>query len=163
MITPEEFQNLNNNDKESNFKIASVDPNYTSGLVKLKFEGENTLSTKGYMFLNSYKPQPNDRVLLVKVADTFIIMDKIVNTVAEGGNSFANLTADNLTVTNTATVGALTDSGNLAHTGQRIGFFGKTPAVKTPLSTVNPSTFTLNIACSCINNIVTVLQSYGLF
>lgn len=154
MITAEEFLNLESKDNAPNFKLATVDPAYTEGLVKLRFDGEDIVSQKGYMFLSSYKPAANDRVLLVKVADTYIIMDKIVSAAPTGG-----VTTDSLTVTGTANVNILSVTGDtnvntltatgavdfdstlnvdgnstlrgeLAHRGTRLSFYNASPISK---------------------------------
>jgi microcystin-dependent protein len=58
-------------------KLAVVDPSYTSGWPKVTFEGESTLSGKLYPFLDSYSPSPSDRVVLVPVGSTWLIIGAI--------------------------------------------------------------------------------------
>jgi hypothetical protein len=61
----------------SNYKLATVTS--TSGGVSVQFDGETTPSTKKYKRLASYSsPTVNDRVLLVKVGGTYVIIGKIV-------------------------------------------------------------------------------------
>jgi hypothetical protein len=55
-------------------RIATVDPAYTTGNPKVTFEGESTLSAKGYPFLDSYVPIATDRVVLCPVGTTYMIM-----------------------------------------------------------------------------------------
>jgi hypothetical protein len=125
MITPEEFLKINGDDKESNFKLATVDPAYTTGLIKLIFDGESAVSEKGYMFLSSYEPAPNDRVLLIKVADTYIVMDKIVTekTATSATAQYTDVTVTNkvttkdLQATGATTLAGVTTSGNLVVNG----------------------------------------------
>lgn len=51
----------------------------TAGGVKVQFDGETTPSTKLYKRLASYSsPAVNDRVLLVNVGGTYVIIGKIV-------------------------------------------------------------------------------------
>lgn len=66
-------------------RLAIVDSAYTTGLPKLQFEGEvdedgvtPVLSTKQYSHLSSYSPAANDRVVVVKIAATWIIIGKVV-------------------------------------------------------------------------------------
>lgn len=43
-----------------------IDSTYTgTGKPKIKFDGEETVSGKAYMFLNSYHPKANDRVIIL--------------------------------------------------------------------------------------------------
>ena len=50
----------------------------TSGGVKVRFDGETAPSTKLYKRLASYSPTVNDRVLLVNVGGTYIVLGKII-------------------------------------------------------------------------------------
>lgn len=68
-------------------RIAVIDPAYSSGNPKVTFEGESTMSTKGYPFLSSYTPVATDRVVLVPIGTTYLIVGKIDN----GVNSIATL------------------------------------------------------------------------
>lgn len=52
--------------KEKFIQFARADPNYTSGLPRLIFEGESMISGKTYSYLLSYTPHPNDRVMAAK-------------------------------------------------------------------------------------------------
>lgn len=61
----------------SDYKLATVTS--TSGGVSVQFDGETTPSTKKYKRLASYSsPTVNDRVLLIKVGGTYVIIGKIV-------------------------------------------------------------------------------------
>ena len=61
----------------SDYKLATVTS--TSGGVSVQFDGETTPSTKKYKRLASYSsPTVNDRVLLVKVGGTYVIIGKVV-------------------------------------------------------------------------------------
>jgi hypothetical protein len=59
--------------KEKFIQFARADPNYTSGLPRLIFDGESTISGKAYPYLSS-TPQPNDRLMVVKG----VVVEKIV-------------------------------------------------------------------------------------
>ncbi len=60
------------------FSLGTIDPNYSSGTPRVLFDGENTVSTKRYSYLDSYKPAARDRVLLVNISGTHIIVGKIM-------------------------------------------------------------------------------------
>lgn len=61
----------------SDYKLATVTS--TSGGVSVQFDGETTPSAKKYKRLASYSnPAVNDRVLLVKVGGSYVILGKIV-------------------------------------------------------------------------------------
>ena len=61
---------------DADMRLATVTS--TAGGVKVQFDGETTPSTKLYKRLASYSPTVNDRVLLVNVGGTYIIVGKIV-------------------------------------------------------------------------------------
>jgi len=61
----------------SEYKLGTVTS--TSGGVFVQFDGETTASQKSYKRLASYSnPAVNDRVLLIKVGGTYIILGKVV-------------------------------------------------------------------------------------
>ena len=61
----------------SEIKLASV-KSVTGGVI-VQFDGETSPSTKTYKRLASYSsPAVNDRVLLVRISGTYIILGKIV-------------------------------------------------------------------------------------
>lgn len=61
----------------SDYKLGTVTS--TSGGVSVQFDGETTPSAKKYKRLASYSsPTVNDRVLLIKVGGTYVIIGKVV-------------------------------------------------------------------------------------
>ena len=61
----------------SEYKLGTVTS--TSGGIYVQFDGETTPSTKKYKRLASYSnPAVNDRVLLIKVGGSYVILGKIV-------------------------------------------------------------------------------------
>lgn len=61
-------------------KLATVDPTYTgTGPPRVTFDGETTLSSKVYAFVDSYRPAAGDRVALIPVGTTYLIAGKIDN------------------------------------------------------------------------------------
>jgi hypothetical protein len=83
-----------------------------AGTAQIRFEGEEDPSDRQYPYLASYKPVVNDRVLLLPIAGTYIIVGKVLYNTAPP--SASSLTLTSLTVT---------DSFN--HSGGWLGFFGK--------------------------------------
>lgn len=54
---------------------------YTSGTgVALTIDGESTPTTKNYLFLASYSPAVNDRVLIEEISGTYVVIGKVVST-----------------------------------------------------------------------------------
>lgn len=62
--------------KERQFKLGTVTS--ISGGISVQFDGETTVSQKIYKRLSSYSPAVNDRVLLCRVAGTYIILGKVI-------------------------------------------------------------------------------------
>lgn len=60
-------QMIFDDEPQQNIKLrfAKVDPNYISGRPSLIFDGETTPTVKTYLFLTSYQPKPNDRVMVL--------------------------------------------------------------------------------------------------
>jgi len=75
--TAEEFIQMNQPDPKNPFKLGRV-VSVTDGLPSILFDGEETASGKLYARLDSYTPTVNDRVLLVKVSGTYIVLGKVV-------------------------------------------------------------------------------------
>lgn len=55
-----------------------IDSGYTSGKPKVRFVGEDEIGEKTYPYLSSYVPAASDRVLMVRLGKTFIIVGKIL-------------------------------------------------------------------------------------
>ena len=61
----------------SEYKLGTVTS--ISGGISVQFDGETAPSSKKYKRLASYSnPAVNDRVLLIKVGGTYVILGKIV-------------------------------------------------------------------------------------
>jgi hypothetical protein len=63
-------------------RLAVVDPAYTSisyptTLPKVTFEGESTLSDKRYLVVGNYLPRPSDRVVMLPVGHTYVILGAV--------------------------------------------------------------------------------------
>jgi hypothetical protein len=72
-------------------KLATIDPAYTVGslndvtLPKVTFDGETTMSTKRYPIVDGYIPSPSQRVLLVPVGRTYVIVGAVSHANAHNG------------------------------------------------------------------------------
>lgn len=80
-------------------KLATIDPAYSafSGLypsgvnpARVTFDGESTLSAKAYPIASGYIPQPGNRVYLVPIGNTYLIVGTISNLAAQGFYSSAS-------------------------------------------------------------------------
>lgn len=65
-------------------RLARIDPAYVAGsfpgtLPKVTFEGEDSLSTKRYPVVSGYSPVPSDRVIMLPVGSTYVILGKIIS------------------------------------------------------------------------------------
>lgn len=61
----------------SEYKLGTVTS--TSGGIYVQFDGETTPSTKKYKRLASYSsPTVNDRVMMVKIGGSYVILGKVV-------------------------------------------------------------------------------------
>jgi hypothetical protein len=73
-------------------RIGTVDPSYdpfvgypaACPLPKITFDGEGTLSGRQYAILNGYVPAAGDRVLLVPVGNTFIVLGRVSSQSPQG-------------------------------------------------------------------------------
>jgi len=74
---------------DKGIKLAVIDSAYVSSsfaagtLPRVTFEGESTLSTKFYPVLGPYWPQPSDRVAMVPIGTTWLIIGPV--STADGG------------------------------------------------------------------------------
>lgn len=60
------------------FRLGTIPAGYISGKPTVQFDGENTVSTKKYSYLSSYTPAANDKVLLARVGNGWVIIGKIL-------------------------------------------------------------------------------------
>ena len=79
MITPEQFLNIAKDVKaDKAFRLAIIENGYTEGKPRVIFDGETKQTAKRYPYLGSYVPAAGDRILLAKIAGSFIILGKVV-------------------------------------------------------------------------------------
>lgn len=64
--------------EKSLFRLGRVDPDYSGGRPSVIFSGESMKSGKQYPYLSSYKPAANDKILLVSVGNSYVIIGKII-------------------------------------------------------------------------------------
>ncbi len=65
--------------KQEAFRLGKVDSSYTSGLPKVLFDGDDVASDKLYAHNAGYTPVADDRILLARVGNTYVILCKIKN------------------------------------------------------------------------------------
>lgn len=79
MITEEDFLKITQGkEKETVFRLGKIDPAYSTGRPSIVFDGETTATTKQYPYLSPYAPTAGDRVLLAKVAGSYLILGKVI-------------------------------------------------------------------------------------
>ena len=62
---------------------------YTNGQgATVRIDGETTATTKKYMWLSSYRPLTNDRVLIAEVGDQYVILGKVTTDTAASALAF---------------------------------------------------------------------------
>lgn len=60
-------------------KLGTIPVTYTTGKPTVQFDGETSPSAKQYPYLASYTPVAGDRVLLVRVGNSWVIQGKIIS------------------------------------------------------------------------------------
>jgi hypothetical protein len=63
---------------EAPFSLGKVSSTHSSGRPQIVFDGEDSASSKRYPYLSSYTPSANDRVLLVNVGGSHVVVGKII-------------------------------------------------------------------------------------
>lgn len=85
MLQPNEFYQLleefyaSKKKVEPLFRLGTVDLAYTSGLPKVKLDGDESVTVKEYSHIRNYSPRAGDRVVLALVGNTYIIIGRIRN------------------------------------------------------------------------------------
>ena len=73
-----DFLNIMREDNTSEvFILGTVDRDHKEGRPKIQFDGEDALSEKSYPCISSYTPKPNDRVLMVRLNGTQVVLGSI--------------------------------------------------------------------------------------
>ena len=73
-----EFLNIMAPVNENTYRLGVVDSIYINGRPQIVFDGETVASTKQYPYMASYTPTAGDRVLMLIVANSFVILGKII-------------------------------------------------------------------------------------
>jgi len=57
-------------------KLGNIASDYvgSSGLPRVRFDGDTVTSPNGFQFIKSYRPQANDRVLMIPVGTSYVIV-----------------------------------------------------------------------------------------
>jgi hypothetical protein len=105
-------------------KIGTIDPAFTSGLPKVTFDGETTMSSKTYAYIGS-RPAAGSRVVLAPVGTGYVILGAIGTESASNNGYFNNLTvAGSASIAGAESVGAaitVTRSSGAAYNAQQTG------------------------------------------
>lgn len=59
-------------------RLGTVDPAYASGRPRVTLDGTTALSPAGFPRNNNYTPVAGDRVLLLPVGSSFVVLCKVV-------------------------------------------------------------------------------------
>lgn len=68
---------LNRKTAQVGDKLGIVVEIFSNGNPKIKFDGENIPSEKEYTRLSSYSPEVGDRVLLLYISGTYVVLGKV--------------------------------------------------------------------------------------
>jgi hypothetical protein len=90
-------------------KLATVDSTYvgSNGLPKVKFDGDTTLSPNGFSVIRGYRPQANDRVLMVPAGNSYVIVGPLTVNTNTLFQPSANLTVTTSITTQPFTLGTI--------------------------------------------------------
>lgn len=73
------IRNIIASERLETFALGTVPADYTTGLPTVKFDEETVASTKQRPHLSSYAPAANDRVMLAKVSNEWVIIGKVTS------------------------------------------------------------------------------------
>ncbi|WP_273327871.1 hypothetical protein [Vallitalea guaymasensis] len=185
----EVIENTKQEEIQKPFKLGIVKGLFENKTAKIQFDGEENASEKQYSYLADYKPAVNDRVLLARVADTYIVINKINYKVEPPEPPKPTNTFSQLYVNGTAQIRTLDVNGNAELQGAKftggvdfhsgvefhsstvckssfrtdgsLGFFNRTPTYKRSVRSLYSSDN--SSLKNKINEMITVLNQYGLF
>jgi len=78
MFSAEDYINDLKKPTPSMYKLDKISASYTSGRPSVIFDGESVDTVKKYPYISSYTPVADDRVLLLKVSGSYVIIGNIV-------------------------------------------------------------------------------------
>jgi hypothetical protein len=76
--TTNEFLDMLVPEEKKQYRLGKIDSAYVSGQSKVIFDGESVASGKSYPRLGSYTPLANDRVLMLCISGSYVILGKII-------------------------------------------------------------------------------------
>lgn len=71
------YVNTGAGDRTDNLKLATIPAAYTTGAPNVIFDGETLPTAKAYPCLSSYTPYPLDRVVMLKVGASYVVLGAI--------------------------------------------------------------------------------------
>lgn len=117
------------------FKMATVTWVYGNGEVDVRFDGEDRDAEKRYKYLRPYNPKRNDRVVLVSIKGSYLILGttdgeginfpeipNIPPDLSQGGIVYGQLEFNREPVTSTNEVGYCGSGGEGGRQGQGVNF-----------------------------------------
>lgn len=170
------------------YRLASITA-IDSGGVSVQFEGEDTASDKTYTVVQSYHPTLNDRVVMLNISGTYIVLGSVgapttpiqyipasekgasggVATLNSGGQveqkAVSAASADHATSADSATsASSASTATNFTgrHTGSTLSFFGATARNQQSVPTLSTSA-DLAATIARVNVIITAGRNYGLY
>ena len=78
MLKAKDYLKETNKEPSSQFAMGTIAQGYSSGRPLVVFDGDDASGKKEYPYLSSYTPAGGDRVLLAKVAGSFVIVGRVV-------------------------------------------------------------------------------------
>lgn len=166
------------------FRLAKITEIGAEGAA-VQFEGEDTASDKSYAVVQSYHPVLNDRVVMVAISGTYIILGSVGSPTAPieyiplaqkgaaGGVATLNsdgqvsqkavsaTTADTATNADSATTATTATNFTSRHTGSSLGFYGHSAVSRRGISLLSASA-DLPTTVSRVNSMISMMQNNGL-
>lgn len=164
-----------------------------SGGVSVQFEGEDTASDKTYAVVQNYHPILGDRVVVLNISGTYIVLGSVgaptapieyipasekgasggVATLNSGGQvvqkAVSAASADHATSADSATTASSASSATTAtnfsgrHTGSYIAFFGQTTSVSRASISTLSTSADLATVIAKVNSMINANKNYGFY
>lgn len=174
------------------YRLASIETIVADG-VTVQFEGEDTASDKPYTVVQSYHPAEGDRVVMLNISGTYIVLGSVgaptapveyipaaekgaaggVATLNSGGQvvqkAVSAVSADTATTAGHAasadSATSSTTSTNFTgrHTGGSIAFFGQTTSVSRASISTLSTSADLATVIAKVNTMINTNKNYGLY
>nr|DAG11726.1 MAG TPA: hypothetical protein [Caudoviricetes sp.] len=177
---------------DTSFRLAAITA-IDSGGVSVQFEGEDTASDKTYTVVQSYHPTLGDRVVMLNISGTYIVLGCVgaptdpveyipasekgasggVATLNSGGQvvqkAVSAVLADHATTADSATTALSANSATTAtnfsgrHTGSYIAFFGQTTSVSRASISMLSTSADLAAVIAKVNSMINANKNYGFY